>query len=171
MRPPLQHLPDATLWHYRLQLNVYRRILEKYYGVVVWSMYIVGCRPDNLGRSLVWIWCHWWSRMSTEEEDQPADVSFQVAQATRFGHKVCRGRQALPYIISFCKVPLGSPRRIKPRHKARPLRNKVMPWFFDVFQLASQKLRKIENCLPNWQRISNFCRQQNSNGKDRGTER
>ena len=33
MREPLCSLPDCTLWHYRLQLNVYRFILEE----VLWA--------------------------------------------------------------------------------------------------------------------------------------
>ena len=47
MRGPLCSVPDCTLWHYRLQLNIYRYILEKYYGQIVSSMYIVGTNPDN----------------------------------------------------------------------------------------------------------------------------
>ena len=47
MGNPLEHLPDATMWHYRLQLNVYKRILEKYYNATVSGMYVVGCHPDN----------------------------------------------------------------------------------------------------------------------------
>ena len=47
MRPPLQHIPDAVTWHYRLQLNVYRKILQKYYVAQVAGMYVVGCHLDN----------------------------------------------------------------------------------------------------------------------------
>ena len=47
MRSPVAHLPDAALWHYRLQLNIYCRILEKYYGATIHSMFVVGCNPDN----------------------------------------------------------------------------------------------------------------------------
>ena len=43
----LKEIPDCTLWHYRLQLNVYRHILGKYYGEEVSMMFIVGCHPDN----------------------------------------------------------------------------------------------------------------------------
>ena len=46
MRSPLSHVPDCTLWHYRLQLNVYKFILEKYYGEAVSAMYIVGTNPS-----------------------------------------------------------------------------------------------------------------------------
>ena len=46
MRTPLSHVPDCTLWHYRLQLNVYKFILEKYYGETVSAMYIVGTNPE-----------------------------------------------------------------------------------------------------------------------------
>ncbi|CAE7615969.1 unnamed protein product, partial [Symbiodinium microadriaticum] len=47
MRPPLTHLPDSTLAHYHLQLNVYRWILQRHYHQVVTEMYIVGTHPDN----------------------------------------------------------------------------------------------------------------------------
>ena len=47
MRHPLQHFPDAQGIHYRLQLNIYRWILEKYYGVEVASMSVVCLHPDN----------------------------------------------------------------------------------------------------------------------------
>lgn len=43
----LEHLPDTIMWHYRLHLNVHKRILEKYYNATVSGMYVVGCHPDN----------------------------------------------------------------------------------------------------------------------------
>ncbi|CAE8656395.1 unnamed protein product [Polarella glacialis] len=45
MTGPLSHLADCAGMHYRLQLNVYRYILEKYYGQKVHSMFVVGCHP------------------------------------------------------------------------------------------------------------------------------
>ena len=47
LRAPLNSVPDCALWHYRLQLNVYRYILQEYYDQVVSSMYVVGTHPDN----------------------------------------------------------------------------------------------------------------------------
>ena len=47
MKSPIQHVPDASLWHYRLQLNVYRWILEQYYDAQVSAMYVVSFHPDN----------------------------------------------------------------------------------------------------------------------------
>ena len=38
MREPLSHLDDCAGVHYRLQLNAYKYILEKYYGVCVDDM-------------------------------------------------------------------------------------------------------------------------------------
>ena len=32
MHEPLDHVPDASKWHYALQLNLYAYILEKFYG-------------------------------------------------------------------------------------------------------------------------------------------
>jgi hypothetical protein len=44
---PLDHLPDCNYWHYSLQLNVYRYILENYYNMEVADMYLVIMHPDN----------------------------------------------------------------------------------------------------------------------------
>lgn len=44
---PLEHLPDTNYWHYTMQLNVYKWILEKYYNIEVGDLYIVILHPDN----------------------------------------------------------------------------------------------------------------------------
>ena len=44
---PLSHLPDCNYWHYSLQLNCYKAILEKYYNVKVGDLYLVVLHPDN----------------------------------------------------------------------------------------------------------------------------
>ena len=42
------HLPDTNYWHYALQLNMYKYILEKKYGKKVRDLYLVCCHPDSL---------------------------------------------------------------------------------------------------------------------------
>lgn len=44
---PLDHLPDTNYWHYTLQLNVYRWILQTYYNLEVADLYLVILHPDN----------------------------------------------------------------------------------------------------------------------------
>lgn len=44
---PLEHLPDTNYWHYTLQLNIYKWMLEKYYGLDVADLYLVILHPDN----------------------------------------------------------------------------------------------------------------------------
>ena len=44
---PLSHLPDCNYWHYSLQLNVYRWVLENLYGLVIADMYLLILHPDN----------------------------------------------------------------------------------------------------------------------------
>jgi len=46
---PVSHLPDTNYWHYSLQLNVYRAILQRYYGVRVTELALVVLHPDNSG--------------------------------------------------------------------------------------------------------------------------
>ena len=47
MSPPLDNLPDTNYWHYSLQLNIYRKILEELYDIVVSEMALVVLHPNN----------------------------------------------------------------------------------------------------------------------------
>ena len=44
---PLNHLDDCNYWHYTLQLNLYRWILEHLYGMEIAEMYLIICHPEN----------------------------------------------------------------------------------------------------------------------------
>lgn len=44
---PFEHLPDTNFYHYSLQLNLYRIILETFYGEQVKQMFLVVCHPSN----------------------------------------------------------------------------------------------------------------------------
>ena len=46
-KAPLDHLPDTNYWHYSLQLNIYRRILEEFYGYTVSELALVVLHPNN----------------------------------------------------------------------------------------------------------------------------
>ena len=41
------HMPDANFWHYALQLNTYKAILEEKYEKKVVDLYLVRLHPDN----------------------------------------------------------------------------------------------------------------------------
>ena len=41
----LQHVPDIKFFHYALQQNLYKYILEKNYGIIVENMYIIVLHP------------------------------------------------------------------------------------------------------------------------------
>lgn len=43
----ISHLPDSNFWHYALQLNTYKTILERNYGRRVADMYLVRLHPDS----------------------------------------------------------------------------------------------------------------------------
>jgi hypothetical protein len=43
---PLDHLPDTNYWHYTLQLNIYKWILETFYHLEVADLYLVIIHPD-----------------------------------------------------------------------------------------------------------------------------
>ena len=46
MKPPLQGFADVSFWHYAMQLNIYRRILETKYDKTIEGMFLVGLHPD-----------------------------------------------------------------------------------------------------------------------------
>ena len=43
----ISHLPDSNFWHYSLQLNTYKWMIEKNYGKKVTNMYLVCLHPNN----------------------------------------------------------------------------------------------------------------------------
>jgi hypothetical protein len=43
----ISHMPDSNFWHYALQLNTYRAILEQKYDKKITSLYLVRLHPDN----------------------------------------------------------------------------------------------------------------------------
>lgn len=45
--PPISHMPDSNFWHYSLQLNMYKSILEAKYGKRITGLYLVCLHPDN----------------------------------------------------------------------------------------------------------------------------
>jgi len=47
----ISHLPDTNFWHYSLQLNTYKRILEDKYGKRIDKLYLVVLHPDNQYRT------------------------------------------------------------------------------------------------------------------------
>jgi hypothetical protein len=47
----ISHLPDTNFWHYALQLNTYKTILEHKYGKKVTGLYLVCMHPDNTNKS------------------------------------------------------------------------------------------------------------------------
>jgi ATP-dependent exoDNAse (exonuclease V) beta subunit len=47
----ISHLPDTNYWHYALQLNLYKTILEHKYGKKVTDLYLVCLHPENVYKS------------------------------------------------------------------------------------------------------------------------
>ena len=47
----ISHLPDSNFWHYSLQLNTYKAILEKNYGKKISKMCLICIHPDNKNKS------------------------------------------------------------------------------------------------------------------------
>jgi len=43
----INHLPDTNFWHYALQLNIYKAIIERNYGKKVTTLMLVCLHPNN----------------------------------------------------------------------------------------------------------------------------
>jgi len=43
----ISQFPDSNFWHYALQLNTYKTILERKYGKIIKDLYLVRLHPDN----------------------------------------------------------------------------------------------------------------------------
>ena len=44
--PLISHIPDTNFWHYALQLNTYKAIIERKYGKIVTKLCLVRLHPD-----------------------------------------------------------------------------------------------------------------------------
>ena len=53
----ISHIPDTNYWHYTLQLNTYKAILEEKYGKKVTEIYLVRLHPNNEKKSYDLIKC------------------------------------------------------------------------------------------------------------------
>ena len=49
--PCIEHLPDTNYWHYCLQLNTYKAILEEKYGKIITDLYLICLHPENKNKS------------------------------------------------------------------------------------------------------------------------
>jgi hypothetical protein len=49
--PCIKHLPDSNFWHYSLQLNVYRKILQDKYDMKITKLALVVLHPDNQSKT------------------------------------------------------------------------------------------------------------------------
>jgi ATP-dependent exoDNAse (exonuclease V) beta subunit len=49
--PCIKHLPDTNFWHYTLQLNTYKAIIEEKYGKKVVGLCLVCLHPDNFNKN------------------------------------------------------------------------------------------------------------------------
>ena len=47
----IEHLPDSNYWHYCLQLNTYKAIIQEKYGKKVGDLYLICLHPNNKNNS------------------------------------------------------------------------------------------------------------------------
>lgn len=47
----IRHIPNVNYWHYALQLNIYKAILETKYDKKVRDLYLVRLHPDNIDKT------------------------------------------------------------------------------------------------------------------------
>jgi len=53
----INHLPDTNFWHYSLQLNTYKAILEAKYNKKITALYLVRLHPNNTRKTFDLIKC------------------------------------------------------------------------------------------------------------------
>ena len=51
--PCISHFPDTNFWHYALQLNTYKYLLEKNYGKTISEMCLVCMHPNNKNETYI----------------------------------------------------------------------------------------------------------------------
>ena len=66
LTPCIDHFPDSNFWHYTLQLNTYKAILQAKYDKKITDLYLVRLHPNNPRKSFDLIKC--------------ADLSAEIAE-------------------------------------------------------------------------------------------
>jgi len=79
--PCISHLPDTNFWHYALQLNMYKTILEHKYGKIVTDLYLVCIHPDNTYKNYQRI------KVPFLEEEMKALVELRLCQVSNVTKK------------------------------------------------------------------------------------
>jgi hypothetical protein len=51
LNPVIAHIPDTNFWHYAMQLNTYKYILEEKYGKRIRDLNLVRIHPDHPGKT------------------------------------------------------------------------------------------------------------------------
>lgn len=49
----LSHIPNTNFWHYSLQLNIYKYIIEKNYGLKIKELCLICLHPDNNNKNYI----------------------------------------------------------------------------------------------------------------------
>ena len=76
----LNHLPDSNYWHYCLQLNIYKAILEKNYNKKVSGLYLVCLHPENINKNFMRIQV---TDLSTEVNNLFEERKKQIQNTTK----------------------------------------------------------------------------------------
>lgn len=76
-KDPLEHLPDTNYWHYSIQLNIYRTVLEELYGAEVDELALVVLHPNNASFQVIKV-----NRMEDEVEAMFEVRRVEVSKAT-----------------------------------------------------------------------------------------
>lgn len=78
--PCLSHIQDCNFWHYSLQLNTYRAILEKKYGLKISGLFLVICHPDS--------WTGTYDRIETHDLRKEVEDLFEWRKETLLQNKI-----------------------------------------------------------------------------------
>jgi len=101
----ISHLPDSNFWHYSLQLNTYKYILEKNYGKKITKMFLVGLHPNNKNNSYM---RHEVSSLTREMDDlielRKKHVSFSKTSSTSFDTSLMTAEQAAETIDKLVEI-------------------------------------------------------------------
>ena len=51
--PQIEHIPDSNFWHYSLQLNIYKAVLERKYNKTIKQLFLVCLHPNQKNYQLL----------------------------------------------------------------------------------------------------------------------
>ena len=133
------HLPDSNYWHYSLQLNTYKYMLEKNYGLKVNGMYLVCLHPNNKTKQFMKI------KVPVLEDEIKDLMALKLKMVEEEKKKVAKKKTVWDVV-----KPVKKKKKIKECCACKTTTKKTKVYIVDQYLMGLEKYRYCKRCANIW---------------------